>query len=396
MYDTDVNVEQAEYDTDFPPQVTGAIELYAAIDTAAFEGNCYILLHDSSDTVLVYSRIAEGLYQNKLTNVGHIFSTISPYTTNKFIHIRIEFDCNTDQVHYYVNGEDRGYFNMFNEGDSVTRLTFGSHTLGNGYNLYFDAVGCDANGYIPFSNYPPGQLDTSTTTSTDTSTDTTDTSTDTTTDDIDENGGIIFDFMWIFLLIGLISVGSVGYIVYSKSKNNLSLNDKKPPYQGQNLSYRSKISHPKTNLDKEYWIGVAKSAQKKLASGEIKHPFFTDPSPGPLNQPVVSPMIPNIAKTSASGSIIDKTFKKHENRQLLERILKVSKRIKINYLRDIMKIPPAKFNLLLIDWAEQYNLVIDGDYLEVSAETVNDFIKELDASFTDWDAKEANHIGKME
>ena len=90
---------------------------------------------------------------------------------------------------------------MFNEGDSVTQFKLTSHTLGSGYNLYFDAIGCDADGYVPFSNYPPGQSVTMTSTTTTTTTSTTTNSiTDTPTEPI------IFVGVGIVILIGIIGM----------------------------------------------------------------------------------------------------------------------------------------------------------------------------------------------
>jgi len=92
----------------------------------------------------------------------------------------------------------------------------------------------------------------------------------------------------------------------------------------------------------------------------------------------------------------NKEREEKEIRTKLEKMFKVSNRIKFEMMRDALKIEEHLFNELIFEWADKFNFTIDGDYLIVNKETVDDFIQALDKQFKSWESKERNKFGKIE
>ena len=53
------------------------------------------------------------------------------------------------------------------------------------------------------------------------------------------------------------------------------------------------------------------------------------------------------------------------------------------------------FSEKIFEWAEEFNFTIDGDYLVVNKETIDDFMSALDAQFESWKIKEEGSDGKI-
>jgi len=83
-----------------------------------------------------------------------------------------------------------------------------------------------------------------------------------------------------------------------------------------------------------------------------------------------------------------------ERREKIERIMRVSSRIRLDTMRDILNLEPYIFHERLIDWAEKFGFEIDGDYLNINKDKVSDFIEKLDKQFSDWEQVEKDRIGK--
>jgi len=78
----------------------------------------------------------------------------------------------------------------------------------------------------------------------------------------------------------------------------------------------------------------------------------------------------------------------------LKKVLNVSVKIKMDQMRDILKMDQTTFNDKIIEWAEEFGFIIDGDYVNVNKESVEDFINALDAQFEVWEKQESDRIGK--
>jgi hypothetical protein len=90
----------------------------------------------------------------------------------------------------------------------------------------------------------------------------------------------------------------------------------------------------------------------------------------------------------------ERQLQERERKEKIERIMKVSSRIKLDTMRDILKLEQHIFHERLLDWAEKFGFEIDGDYLNVNKDKVSDFIENLDKRFSDWEQVEKDRIGK--
>jgi len=73
-------------------------------------------------------------------------------------------------------------------------------------------------------------------------------------------------------------------------------------------------------------------------------------------------------------STVEKTKKIREN---ITKLLKVSNKIKLNMMRDILQLDKDTFNNMILEWAVKYNFTIDGDYVLINKDTLPNFIEEL-------------------
>ena len=53
------------------------------------------------------------------------------------------------------------------------------------------------------------------------------------------------------------------------------------------------------------------------------------------------------------------------------------------------------FSEKVFEWAEEFNFIIDGDYLIVNKETLDDFMSALDSQFESWKKREEVSNGKI-
>lgn len=62
----------------------------------------------------------------------------------------------------------------------------------------------------------------------------------------------------------------------------------------------------------------------------------------------------------------------------LKKIMKVSVRIKMEQMKNMLELDQKTFDRKILDWANEYDWTIDGDYVVVKKERVDDFITMLD------------------
>ncbi len=80
----------------------------------------------------------------------------------------------------------------------------------------------------------------------------------------------------------------------------------------------------------------------------------------------------------------------------LKRVLKVSNSIKMEQMRDMLDLDTKTFNKKILDWAEEFDFILDRDYIIINKNTVESFINQLDKQFEAWDKMETTKIGKVE
>ena len=81
----------------------------------------------------------------------------------------------------------------------------------------------------------------------------------------------------------------------------------------------------------------------------------------------------------------------------IQKMMKVSKRIRIDMMREALGMDMKTFSDKMIDWAAQFHFNIDGDYVDFDSEDadVNGFLSTLDGYFADWNQKVKTKQGKI-
>ena len=68
----------------------------------------------------------------------------------------------------------------------------------------------------------------------------------------------------------------------------------------------------------------------------------------------------------------------------LKTLLGGSVRIKMEQIRALLNISQYQFNEKILDWADEFGFEIDGAYINMNKNTINELIVHLDAQFKKW------------
>ena len=79
----------------------------------------------------------------------------------------------------------------------------------------------------------------------------------------------------------------------------------------------------------------------------------------------------------------------------LKRIMKVSKTIRLDILRDLLEINQKTFDNKLLNYMKQFGTKIEGNYIIVNKDTLDDFLTALDESREGWDTMEIFKVKKI-
>ena len=113
--------------------------------------------------------------------------------------------------------------------------------------------------------------------------------------------------------------------------------------------------------------------------------------------PVYNSTRPPSSSSSASETKLEKEYIKSvesQNLQKLAGLFKISSKIKIDDLVDILNLKRSLLIDKLIEWSDKFSFKIDGDFLTVSEESVSDFIEALEKQFANWGETEEQKISK--
>ncbi len=69
---------------------------------------------------------------------------------------------------------------------------------------------------------------------------------------------------------------------------------------------------------------------------------------------------------------------KFENFDQLKSLMLMSNKVRIDLIQEILKITKSELIALLTKWGEKFNFNLDGDYLIINKETLNDLFNELE------------------
>lgn len=79
----------------------------------------------------------------------------------------------------------------------------------------------------------------------------------------------------------------------------------------------------------------------------------------------------------------------------LKRIMKVSNKIRLDILRDLLEMDQNTFNNKLINLLKQFGTKVEGNYIIVNKETLPELFKELDEKREGWDTMEIFKVKKV-
>lgn len=74
----------------------------------------------------------------------------------------------------------------------------------------------------------------------------------------------------------------------------------------------------------------------------------------------------------------------NEQVEKLQRLLKVSTRVRIPQVQEILNLRGEEFWDRLLKWAERFGFQIEEDVLVVNPNTAEDFVRELEREFQNW------------
>lgn len=80
----------------------------------------------------------------------------------------------------------------------------------------------------------------------------------------------------------------------------------------------------------------------------------------------------------------------------LKKLVKVSEKIKVSQMAQILNLDEAALYDRIVDWASEYGFTLDEDVVKFSGGRKDDFIASLDNAFTDWGNKAETKEGKLE
>ena len=80
----------------------------------------------------------------------------------------------------------------------------------------------------------------------------------------------------------------------------------------------------------------------------------------------------------------------------LKKLVKVSERLKISQMAQILAMDEATLYDRIVDWAADYGFTIDEDVVKFGAGRKEDFIAALDGAFQGWDKKVETKEGKLD
>ena len=76
-------------------------------------------------------------------------------------------------------------------------------------------------------------------------------------------------------------------------------------------------------------------------------------------------------------------------------MVNVSDRLSLDMMRRALKIKEETFLDNIFKWAAEFGFRIDGEYLVINKDTVEEFIDVLDKQFTQWENSEIHKNGKI-
>jgi len=98
----------------------------------------------------------------------------------------------------------------------------------------------------------------------------------------------------------------------------------------------------------------------------------------------------NIESVKRNIEVTKQEYKREYSEKFaqIKNMLEVSKRIRLDMMREALKLDSQTFSEKIFQWAAEHGFIIDGDYIIINRDTVSEFIQDLDRKFTEWIEKE--------
>jgi Leucine-rich repeat (LRR) protein len=122
---------------------------------------------------------------------------------------------------------------------------------------------------------------------------------------------------------------------------------------------------------------------------------ISPPNGSPINNPARN-FQPRVSEQPPATMQPKVHFDEKKQIEMIRKMMTVSTKIKLEMMRDALKMDESIFNQKIFDWAANFGFVIDGDYLVINKDTVDEFLTSLDSQFSDWTQKEESKHGKIE
>lgn len=79
----------------------------------------------------------------------------------------------------------------------------------------------------------------------------------------------------------------------------------------------------------------------------------------------------------------------------LEKILRVSEKINLEIVRNILEMDQKTFQERVIDYSKQYGMKVEGNNLIINKENLDDFLNSLEDQFKEWEKEESFKTKKI-
>ena len=80
----------------------------------------------------------------------------------------------------------------------------------------------------------------------------------------------------------------------------------------------------------------------------------------------------------------------------LKKLVKVSEKLKISQMAQILNLKEAELYDRIVDWAADFGFTIDEDVVKFSAGRKEDFNAAIDSAFSEWGRKTVTKDGKLD
>lgn len=108
----------------------------------------------------------------------------------------------------------------------------------------------------------------------------------------------------------------------------------------------------------------------------------------PIELQAITPMKKEIKEVPIELQILPEQQQEqlHQQRfEKLKKIVRVSKRLEVSRMAEVLKMKESDLWDLIFDWADEFNFKINKDLVEFNVEKTDDFIAKLDAEFSKWE-----------